>query len=145
MEHFEFMSPAHVAALNARFSQSNEVHSAAAKLSRDILWAMRLHDTISGRDIWWTTLYSPEKGCILGIGQPERAPDVQHAADYWALIAASKARGEGQEVEAPLTLEIGEPDFMAEIAEIYGACWTLGSTDKIEYPSPLNAAGTSTQ
>jgi hypothetical protein len=117
-----FMSPEHVAVMNARLGASEELARAAAGLTRSYVMAYRLTDARTGRVEHWVLHFAPH-GVWFSL-EPSETADLTFVGDYQRMIDTTRSRGD--EDAAGLEV-IGDTGMLDAVADVFALAHAVGA------------------
>lgn len=121
----QFMSPEHVAAMNAALVDDAEVRAACAALGGPKVLAYRLSDGPGGSTVHWTVTFD---GTVsFGLEHDPRA-DVVLVGDWGAVVRATAAQREGR-TESPVVSFEGDVALLGSLVPVLDAARQRASFD----------------
>lgn len=121
-----FMSPEHVASMNAILAGDEASKAACGALEREYLLTYELEHR-SGT-VYWTMHFDPGYGVRFSLAPPAREPDVVFRGDYVESIRASAAAKAGRNVDMPWQMD-GDQSAFEAIAEAFAVARRAATLD----------------
>lgn len=132
----EYMSAAHVAAMNAILADSATVKAACAQLDGPRVLSFALTDGPGGETVHWAISFRETVRFDLA---EEPAPDVRIIADWARMIRASQAAREGREEDIGMATE-GATEVLAEVNHVFETARAV-ATIPVDFPPVGDRAG----
>jgi pimeloyl-ACP methyl ester carboxylesterase len=126
-----FMSPEHVAIMNARVARAAEVQRRCAALGRSYIVAYVLTDAPLGASAHWRVEAGPGSGVRFALG-PATA-DVTIHCDYRAMLAATQDARAGRPASPPGARTEGDAEALRAVAEILALARAAATVD-VDFP-----------
>jgi hypothetical protein len=123
-----FMSPEHVAAMNAILAGDRSVLEACAQLAKPVTMGYQLVDGPGGETVHWRVTIAKTVQFSLGKGNS----DVLLTGDWGRVIRASQAQREGTECE-PGVVPSGDLSLLASVAPVLAIASRV-ATLPVEFP-----------
>lgn len=123
----EFMSPAHVHAMNELLVDAPSVHAACKELDRRYALCYELGDGPEGRPVYWSMTFDPDTGVRMGLDKPERA-DLTFVGDWAQMIRASVAQRRGEQHDPGMDVR-GDPSVMESVGAVFAAAQQVATID----------------
>lgn len=113
-ESVAFMSPGHVASMNALLTGARDVLRHCQALGRRYVVAYELTDGPAGAAVHWRVSFDPVIGVRFGLTAPATDPDVVLRGDWCAMVRASAARRAGTGAAPGLRID-GDPGVLVAV------------------------------
>lgn len=125
----EFMSAAHVNAMNTLLADAPTVREECRRLSRPLVFAYRLSDGPTGATVHWTVSFDDTVRFSL---DEHPQPDVVIVGDWADVIAATASGRYGEPREPDVSLE-GDPEVLTLTSPALEAARAIATID-VEFP-----------
>ena len=114
-----FMSPEHVAHMNALLANDVASKEACAKLDR--CWTMVYELSDASRIVWWTMSFDPAQGVAFSLDPPHAAADILYRGDYRSYMEWMRRHKAGEQ-PGPEPVDVsGDPNGMTVIGPAFQA------------------------
>lgn len=122
-----FMSPEHVASMNAVLVKDAASKAACAKLDR--CWTMAYELAHGADTVWWTMSFDPAEGVSFSLDRPANPADVLYRAEYRPYLRWMQRLKAGEkDLPEPAVLS-GHPDGLDIIGPAFQAAGKAATLD----------------
>jgi len=123
-----FMSPEHVAAMNAILEKDAAVRAACAELEKPVTMAYELADGPDGDTVWWSMTFTD----TVRFGLEKTDADLLFTGDWKRMVRASKSSRDGDATD-PGVVPVGDLAVIQATGRVFALAQAV-ATVPVEFP-----------